>query len=353
MKALELKEVVANLLREIHASLNLSPESRIRVEEWLSIGDKWALVEMLEELLQISEEAGITTSRLTTRLAFELDTEPVPQIQELFFRDVPLPSGLTNEHLQKAMNQSQKLISRINRSLRFGSGFPLIKFIQANNFSGIVSNILTDSLDQVSPYRHNHDQSFPDLKNPSNGVGLEMKASNKPGKGGESHNGHGGWHMVSCFDLDETSGNIMFVHIEVAELVGHVDEPDGDWHYCGSAVNEETGSQRTETYYTTGHGTSKLRDGSVYLDTKRVTNWKRWRHNKSYPIPPHSPLYFQRFDNRTKIPSLRNPDRLVGWSTVKNHLNKLDPLWPLHDREQLLGIGVPLQLVNIIRPLTP
>jgi len=316
MKALT--ETVTNLLYEVHDSPNLALASRARVVEWLSAGKEWALVEMLEELFQIAEEAGITTSQLMTRLAFELDTEPVPQVQERFFRDVPLPPGLTGEHLREAMNQTQQMIARVNQSLRFGAGFPLINFIQANNFSGIVSNILTDSLDQISPYKHNHDQRFPDLRNPLNGVGLEMKASNKPGKGGESHNGHGGWHLVSCFELDETSGNMLFVHIETAELVGYIDEPEGDWHYCGSTVNEETGSQRTETYYTTGRGTSKLRDGSIYLNTDRVNNWKRWRHDKSYPIPLHSPLYFQRIDNRTKAPSLRNPDTLVSWSTVKN-----------------------------------
>jgi len=306
MKALT--ETVTNLLYEVHDSPNLTLASRARVVEWLSAGKEWALVEMLEELFQIAEEVGITTSQLMTRLAFELDTEPVPQVQERFFRDVPLPPGLTGEHLREAMNQTgslgiavvnwcstpnmgnhycsyticgggfalhygkprefpkshqtQQMIARVNQSLRFGAGFPLINFIQANNFSGIVSNILTDSLDQISPYKHNHDQRFPDLRNPLNGVGLEMKASNKPGKGGESHNGHGGWHLVSCFELDETSGNMLFVHIETAELVGYIDEPEGDWHYCGSTVNEETGSQRTETYYTTGRGTSKLRDGS-------------------------------------------------------------------------------------------
>jgi len=348
MKALT--EAVTNLLCEIHDSSNLTPASRTRVAEWLSAGTEWGLVEILEELLQIAEEAGITASQSMTRLAFALDTEPVPQVQDRFFRDIPLPPGLTNEHLREAMNQTQWMIVRINRSLRFGTGYPLINFIQANSFSGIVSNVLTDSLDQVSPYNHNHDQRFPDLRNPSNGVGLEMKASNKPGKGGESHNGHGGWHLVSCFKLDETSGDILFIHIEVAELVGHVDEPEGDWHYCGSTVNEETGSQRTETYYTTGRGTSKLRDGSVYLDIDQVTNWKRWRHDKIYPIPPHSPLYFQRIDNRTKVPSFRDPGKFVLWSGVKSQLNTLDPLWPLHNRQHLLGMGVPLQLVDVIRP---
>lgn len=348
MKSLE--AVITNILNEIRDSSDLEPKSRTCVEEWLAFGDKWTFLKNFEELLEVAEKAGIPAGQLMTKLAFELDTEPVPQVQARFFRDAPLPPGLKVEHLKMAMNRTQKMISRINQSLRFGVGFPLIHFIQANSFSGIVSNILTDSLDHISPYKHNHDQRYPDLRNPSNDVGLEMKASNKPGKGGESHNGHGGWHMISCFSLDQDSGNILFVHIEIAELVGYIEEKEGDWHYCGSTVDVETGSRRTETYYTTSRGTSKLRDGSVYLDTDRVTNWQRWRHDKCYPIPRFSPLYFQRIDTRTKVPSLNNPSRLVLWSTVKNQLNTLDPLWPLYDREQLLKMGIPLKLVDVIRP---
>ena len=142
-----LKAVIANVLREICDSPDLGPESRARVEEWLVLGDKWAFVENFWELIEVTEEAGLTISQLMTRLAFELDTEPVPQVQDRFFRQVPFPPGLNSEHLHVAMNQTQRMILRINRSLRFGTGFPLIHFIQANNFSGIVSNVLTDSLD--------------------------------------------------------------------------------------------------------------------------------------------------------------------------------------------------------------
>jgi len=84
MKVLE--EVIANTLREIYDSPGLAPKSRACIEEWLALGDKWALVDELERLIQVAEEAGITTGQLMTRLAFELDTEPIPQVQERFFR---------------------------------------------------------------------------------------------------------------------------------------------------------------------------------------------------------------------------------------------------------------------------
>ncbi len=347
-----LQAAIVEMLREIYDRLDVQSKSRRQVEAWLVTEDLQDFIAAFEEILVIATEVEMTPGQFMTRLALEMDTEPIPQVQPQFFREGPLPPGLTGQHLQAAMDETQSMIARINRSLCLGTASPLIRFIQANNFSGIVSNVLTDSLNRVSPYQHNHDQRFPDLKNPVNGVGVEVKASNKPGKGGESHNGHGGWHLVSCFDLDEESGNILFVHIEIAELIGYVDEVEGDWHYCGSTMDAETGSQRTETYYTTGRGTSKLRDGSVYLDTDRVANWQRWRHDKSYPIPPHSPLYFRHLDNRRKVPSLNDPERLVLWSIVKNQLNVLDPLWPLYDRERLLEMGVPVKLADVIRPAT-
>jgi hypothetical protein len=166
-----LTEAITNFLQEIHESPHLSPQSRACVETWISSGAQWALMRELEALFKVAGEAGFTTGQVMTRLASDLDAEPVPQVHERFFRDVPLPPGLTNEHLWEAMDQTQLMIARINRSLRLGTGSPLISFIQANSFSGIVSNILTDSLDQTSPYKHNHDQRFPDLKNPSMALG--------------------------------------------------------------------------------------------------------------------------------------------------------------------------------------
>lgn len=43
-------------------------------------------------------------------------------------------------------------------------------------------------------------------------------------------------------------------------------ENQPDWKYLGSRENPDTGSRRTETYTTNLYGTTKLRDGSAYLD---------------------------------------------------------------------------------------
>ncbi len=169
-------------------------------------------------------------------------------------------------------------------------GRSLPSYIQANNFSGIVSNILSDSFDKLTPYKHNHHQRYPDLicqeKNGAIIDGLEVKSTIQIGKGGESHNGHSGWHVVACFKLDAVSGDIRFIHVMFARLIGHT-QAGSDWKYVGSKVNRDSGSQRTETYNTTGMGTTKLRDGSAYLDPGEV-DFSRWRPRHSGPIPAYS-----------------------------------------------------------------
>ncbi len=270
----------------------MSDRIRIAVAEILDrYGLSRSLVEEVEDhakrMLRPFADAGIPADEVLRELSVELgDSLVAPKANRGMFNNVPLPPSLSHAHLWRAMDYTTSMIAAINRDMCRGIGLPLCKFIQANNFSGIVSNIITNGLNQFSPYKHNHDQRYPDLKS-AQGIGLEMKAANKAGKGGESHNGHGGWHLIACFNLDEKTGNIRFVQIEIAELVGHLEEPEGDWHYCGSKVNDQ-GSRRTETYYTTSRGTWKLRDGSVYLDMEHV-NFGRWRR-QGIPLPAHSPI---------------------------------------------------------------
>lgn len=214
--------------------------------------------------------------------------EPVVN-SEFFRRDVPLPNGLTFDHLEATLNHTQQIIHRINRNMQLESGGTLQELIQGNNFSGLVSNILSNSFDTCSPYKHNHDQRYPDLINPranrDAGEGLEIKTTVNIGKGGESHNGHDGWHVVACYNF-VGSGDIEFVHVMFAWLNNH-QHAAPDWKYVGSRVNAETGSRRTETFNTNATGTTKLRDGSAYLDPTKV-NFSRWRHDKSRNISAFS-----------------------------------------------------------------
>jgi transcriptional regulator with XRE-family HTH domain len=213
-------------------------------------------------------------------------------VNPAYFRSqAPLPPGMKLSHLEAAINATQSIVSGINANLLTAGAKVLPAYIQGNNFSGLVSNMLCDALNDHSPYKHNSHQAYPDLVNTKvseagKPVGLEIKSTIQIGKGGESHNGHSGWHLIACFQIEANSGNIRFIHLMFAKLNGH-NHAEPDWTYVGSKVNEDTGSRRTETYNTTLIGTTKLRDGSVFLDPN-VVNFKRWRQQRRGAMPPYS-----------------------------------------------------------------
>ncbi len=221
------------------------------------------------------------------------DPAPMPTVKATgFIVGAVMPPQLLPSQVESALNETQRVVRLINTTIKRVSGRPLSTYIQGNNFSGIVSNILCDSFSRLTPYKHNHDQRYPDLicktETGRTTIGLEVKSTIRPGKGGESHNGHSGWHVIACFNLDKDSGDILFIHVMFADLIGH-GQPNSDWKYVGSKVNEETGSQRTETYVTNCVGTTKLRHGTVYLDTDAV-KIDRWRISPGVRAPLCSPF---------------------------------------------------------------
>lgn len=258
----------------------------------LERGENNFTVDVLESL---GKALGFTLPRLVSEAFYgPLSASPPPRVNASSFRQgVPLPPTLRTEHLEAAMNETQRLVHYINASLTAIGGQPLGRYIQANNFSGIVSNLLCDSLSNSSPYKHHSAQKFPDLIcSDASGKtlgGLEVKATTREGEGGESHNGHSGWHLVAHFVVDASTGGILFQHLMIAELNGHQHSTSPDWERLGSKVNPTTGSQRTETYVTTPSGTAKLRHGSVYLNPN--IDYSRWKRPAGGTIPPHSILH--------------------------------------------------------------
>lgn len=157
---------------------------------------------LLDAILEVGAAVGIPKNQLLSEVAVHLYEDDAPTVEDEYFRPaVPLPEALSVESLREAMNITQERIFRINLSLIESTGAPLTQYIQSNNYSGIVSNILTDALAQTSSFEEHHDQEHPDLKS-KQGVGLEIKAANRAGKGGESHNGHGGWHLIAGFNTN-------------------------------------------------------------------------------------------------------------------------------------------------------
>lgn len=287
------QELIGACLRSIREQQGLTLESLAAqagvTYQYLSSlerGQENFSIQVLERLA-----AALQSSLKTIIVEAFTDVEHLqaPKVNPAFFRpNVPLPEGLTPVHIEAALNQTQSIFNLISQNMLLEVRRPLRDFIQGNNFSGLVSNIFSDAMDANSLYKHNHDQRYPDLINKiadnGNGVGLEVKATINVGKGGESHNGHRGWHTVVCYEITDTG--IQFIHVMFAILNGHKDI-DPDWQYLGSRENSETGSRRTETYTTVLKGTTKLRDGTVFLDPGKV-NFKRWRQERSGAIPPWS-----------------------------------------------------------------
>ena len=237
-------------------------------------------------VLQRLAEALSLPLKSLVALAYEsAERSRAPRVNgDYFRRNVPLPGGLTFDMLEEAMNRTQAIFFLINRNMLAEVGRPLQALIQGNNFSGLVSNVFTDAMDQCTVFKHNHDQGYPDLICDKPREGLEIKATIQIGKGGESHNGHSGWHTIICFE--QTQAGIAFIHVMFAALNGH-QEKNPDWKYVGSKVNLDTGSRRTETYNTKGEGTTKLRDGSAFLNPSRI-DFSRWREARAGKAPAYS-----------------------------------------------------------------
>ncbi len=250
-------------------------------------------------LQRLSDALGLPLKSLFALAYEDAERQQAPKVDGAFFRrDVPLPGGLTFAMLEAALNRTQAIFYLINRNMVVEIGRPLQDLIQANNFSGMVSNVFSDAMDKCTVFKRNHDQRYPDLICDLTGEGLEVKATTQIGKGGESHNGHGGWHAVICFQRSEAG--IEFIHVMFAMLQGHR-APDADWRYIGSRVNETSGSRRTETYHTNGYGTTKLRDGSAYLVSSRV-DFSRWRQQRNGSVPGYS-IYAQALTSHEPEPS--------------------------------------------------
>ena len=275
----QVNATIGNTFRALRESLGLSQEkvadkAGISYQYLSAIenGKENFTIGVLDTLAQV---LGTDVSALVQRAFSSPDSIPVVN-PAFFLNGTALPPGLTIKHLTAALNETHKVIRLINETLKKVSGRPLSAYIQKNNFSGIISNILCDSFSRLTPYRHNHDQRYPDLicKDTQPETGLEVKTTIRANKGGESHNGHSGWHIIACYELDETTGDIKFIQIMFADLIGH-SQPGADWKYQKSVVNKTTGSQRTETYVTTAAGTEKLRRGTVYLDTSVIDTSRR------------------------------------------------------------------------------
>ncbi len=185
-----------------------------------------------------------------------------PRVNSAYMnRAVLLPAGVTHDQLETALNRAVAILNQIGLNPENGD-------IQANIYSGAVSNLVTKSIAEETAFIQNKDTNHPDLYNPELSPdapdwGLEMKATNKANKGAESHNPGRGWFMIVVYKVISEQTHI--VQVEVARL-----EHD-DWtiHERGTASN------RTRTAVTKENATRRLRENSVYLNPEHVRVLRR------------------------------------------------------------------------------
>jgi transcriptional regulator with XRE-family HTH domain len=258
------KDALGKLVVKLRSEAGLSQErlaleaevDRTRLGE-IERGEANPTIDTLDKIAQTLHQTLGSLILQAEELSSGTARVPAPTINPAYLdHTVPLPKGLTHEQLAVALNRALALLDQIGLNPEMGD-------IQANIYSGAVSNIVTKAIAEASDFVQNKDTTHPDLYNPvlpksDPDWGLEMKATNQVGKGGESHNPGQGWFMVVVYKVinDQTH----FVQVEVAELAYD------DWTIHERA---ET-SNRTRTAVTKVAATRRLRENSVYLDPAHV-----------------------------------------------------------------------------------
>lgn len=161
------------------------------------------------------------------------------------FYEATLPEGLTIDHLEEAMKTVVEIFDVINDGLARREMPPLNKLIRINQYSGMVSDLITRALDKLSEFKRTRNTEYPDLKNPRTSVGIEVKAtiSEQPWST-VGHNVTSGWFLVFEFDINE-KGSPIFRRVWIGELT----EEDFIWRGRGpTSKRTPTASVKRESW---------------------------------------------------------------------------------------------------------
>lgn len=254
------KQALGKVILQLRSDRGISQEKlaldaevdRTRVGE-IERGEANATIDTLSRVANVLGQKLGTLIVEAEELSSGVIRKIIPTVRpEYINRSVPLPTGLTHDQLEKALNQAHVTLSQVGLDPEQGD-------IQYNIYSGAISNIVTKAIALASDFVQNKDTSHPDLFNPNldrnhPDWGLEMKTSNQIAKGGESHNPGQGWFMIVIYQIVE--GQTYIVQVEVARLERE------DWTVHERAKE----SNRTRTAVTLIDATNKLRRNSVYVD---------------------------------------------------------------------------------------
>ena len=276
MTDLSFKQALGKVIVTLRERLSLSQEAlageanvdRTRMGQ-IERGEANATIDTLEK---IATALNQTIASLIVQAENLQSGKVAPTINPAYLNySVPLPPGLTHEQLGTALNRAMAILDQIGLDPDAGD-------IQGNIYSGAVSNIVTMSLAEVSDFVQNKHTDHPDLFNPSKDPAdpdwpLEIKASNKPNKGGESHNPGHAWFLIANYKV--INGQTHVVQVEVARLV------DSDW-----VIHERKAeSNRTRTAITIPEATQRLRENSAYLNPEHVPSVLKHRPRGNMTLP--------------------------------------------------------------------
>lgn len=265
MEPTEFKQALGQIIYKLRKEHNISQEQlaldaevdRTRLGE-IERGEANPTIDTLNKLASVLGQTLGTLIIEAEELSSGVTKRPFPTINPNYInRSVPLPKGLTHEQLEKALNLALTILNQIGLNPAQGD-------IQWNIYSGAVSNIVTKAIAETSSFVQNKDTNHPDLYNPNlthdnADRGLEMKATHKIGKGGESHNPGKCWFMIVVYQIID--GQTHIAQVEIAYLLKE------DWKIHERAEH----SNRTRTAVTIQSATKKLRENSVYLEPRHAT----------------------------------------------------------------------------------
>lgn len=258
------KIALGKLIATLRSEIGLSQErlafeagvDRTRIGE-IERGEANPTIDTLGRIAQVLKQTLGSLILQAEEMSSGATRSPAPNVDPRYIdRGIALPKGLDHDQLLTALNRALTVLDQIGLNPDAGD-------IQANIYSGAVSNIVTKAIAEASGFMQNKDTAHPDLFDPSlprtdPDWGLEMKATNQAGKGGESHNPGQGWFMVVVYKMIDSQTQI--IQVEVAQLRYE------DW----SIHERSPDSNRTRTAVTKPDATRRLRENSVYLDPGHV-----------------------------------------------------------------------------------
>jgi transcriptional regulator with XRE-family HTH domain len=265
MDTSDFKRTLGRLIYGLRREQALSQE-RLALEAavdrtWMGEIERGEADPTIDTLDKIARVLGQTLGSLMTQaqaISSGVVQHPAPRVNPRYIdRSVPMPPALTHDQLETALNRTLARLDQLHLSPADGD-------IQWNVYGSAVATFLARAIAETSSYvrttqAHHPHLYHPELDPSDPDWGLEVTATHRLGKGGESVAAHHGWFLVAVYNVIEQQTH--FVQVELALLTR------SEW-----TVHERASrGQRFRSAVTIASATERLRENSVYLDPSYAT----------------------------------------------------------------------------------